>query len=248
MENEKLTSKYSDQEELINRLQKELHLKTQCLSLIAHDFVGINRNIMWILDALEKGIITQEIFSNMLPELKSGTLTNQKTIDSTIAWVNSQRVDFIPNNIEIKSLTLFDSIRNNLTNEFQKKNIDFSYEGDHNQTIISDAVLINFILNKLVENAIKYSYDGGHIFFRIFPTSFNTINLIIEDNGMGMNEQVRKNLFTLNGSPYLGTANEKGAGFSLIVVKDIADLLGISIEIISSENNGTKIELIIPHT
>ena len=248
MENEKLASKHSDQEELINRLQKELRLKTQCLSLIAHDFVGINRNIMWILDALEKGIITQEIFSNMLPELKSGTLTNQKTIDSTITWVNSQRIDFIPNNIEIKSLELFDSIRNNLLNELQKKNISFSYEGDHNQTIVSDAVLINFILNKLVENAIKYSYDGGHIYFRIFPTSFNTINLIIEDNGMGMNEQVIQNLFTLNGSPYLGTANEKGAGFSLIVVKDIADLLGISIEIISSENNGTKIELIIPHT
>src|SRR5690606_15891280 len=155
----------------------ELQLKNQCLSLIAHDFVGVNRNIMWILDALEKGIITQEMFSDMLPELKSGTLTNQKTIDSTITWINSQRTDFTPNSIEIKALMLFDSIRDNLIHELEKKNINFFYEGDHNQTIMSDIVLISFILNKLVENAIKYSHDGGNIFFRIFPTSFNTINL-----------------------------------------------------------------------
>ncbi len=245
MENKNVTKIISDQENLINQLQKELRLKTQCLSLIAHDFVGINRNIIWILNALENGIITAETFSSMLPELKAGTLANQRTIDSTITWINSQRIEFTPNLAEVNIFTLFSSIQNNLTSDLHEKNITFYYEGDNNLTITTDLVLINFILTKLVENAIKYSYNGGSLFFRIFPTISNAISLIIEDNGTGMSENILKNLFTLNGSPYLGTSNEKGAGFSLVVVKDIADLLGIQIKINSSENNGTKIELLI---
>ncbi len=246
MENEKIASNMSDQEELINHLQKELRLKTQCLSLIAHDFAGVNRNIVWILDALEKGLITPDIVSSMLPELKAGAQTNQKTIDSTITWINSQKVDFTPNNIEISALALYESITKSLINDIRKKNINLSYHGDHDLTIISDIVLITFVLNKLVENAIKYSYNKGQIFFRIFQTSLKTISLTIEDKGIGMNQQVKKDLFTLNGSPYLGTTNEKGAGVSLVAVKEITDLLGISINLNSSENNGTKIELLIP--
>src|SRR5690606_14691123 len=106
MESEILVRQIADQRIKIEQLQKEQSLKNQCLSLIAHDFSGVSRNLLWIVEGLGEGAVSLEMFKELYPELKANILTNQKTIGSAIKWVNSQHQAYIADPEEVKIFSL----------------------------------------------------------------------------------------------------------------------------------------------
>ena len=194
---------------------------------------------------MKDGSISLDQFRSLFPELKSGVQINQKAIESTVAWVNSQHASFKTYPVKINAFDLFSSIRDILAPNLKNKNIGLSFQGDEKITFTSDQILITFILKSFVENSIKYSHINTSIVFRV-ERSDDKIVLIIKDFGTGMSEEVVKNVFTLNGSPYTGTAEEKGAGLSLAIANDFVKLIGGTIQINSVEQSGTKIELRLP--
>ena len=82
--------------------------------------------------------------------------------------------------------------------------------------------------------------------FSIEEVDNKRIKISIEDFGVGMSPQTLSNLFTLNGSPYTGTSNEKGTGVSLVIANHFAKLIDGTLTVKSVENYGTRIELDLP--
>ena len=65
--------------------------------------------------------------------------------------------------------------------------------------------------------------------------------LIIEDNGIGMNEEEITNLFKIDKQKSkLGTLKEKGTGLGLILCKEFIDMHGWKLIVESSIGIGTK--------
>jgi len=243
-----LLEKVKQQESIIIELEKDIQSKKQWISLIAHDFIGISRNILWVLEALQSREITQEVLAELLPELKSNALINHRTIESTLAWINTQHKTFSPQKNEINGFKLFCSVRQSLENELKKKSIDLDFEGDQAVTFISDEIIITFILKRIVENAIKYSYVGGIIRFKCEFVNNENIIFTAEDFGVGMSTRAIERIFTLNEVNHTGTMNEKGAGISLGIIKDLLKLINASIKITSTENSGTKVTIELPRS
>jgi signal transduction histidine kinase len=133
-------------------------------------------------------------------------------------------------------------------NDLKKKSINLEFEGDQTVTFISDEILITFILKRIIENAIKYSYVGGNIIFKCFLDENKNIILTTEDFGVGMSNRVMEDIFTLNEVNHTGTLNEKGAGISLAIINDLSKLISSSIEIASTENDGTQVEIKLPNS
>lgn len=246
MESTQLIEKIKQQESIIKELEKDIQSKKQWISLIAHDFIGVSRNLLWVLDALQNGEISQEVLSGLLPELKSSAMINQHTIESTLAWVNTQQDGFNPQKGKLNGFKLFLSIQQLLNSELKKKSIQLSFEGDPEITFISDTVLILFILKKIIENAIKYSYVGGTIIFQCMLVDNENIRFTIKDFGIGMSNRVLEDIFTLNEVTHTGTLDEKGAGISLAIINDLSKLIKATIKVASVENNGTKLEIKLP--
>ncbi|HUH18728.1 HAMP domain-containing sensor histidine kinase [Albibacterium sp.] len=248
MDSTQQIEKIREQESIIKELEQDIQSKKQWISLIAHDFIGVSRNLLWVLDALQNKEITPEILSELLPELKSSAIINQHTIESTLAWVYAQHDSFVPQKDKISGFNLFQSIQQSLSNELKKKSIQLSFEGDQDATFINDEVLIRFILRKIIENAIKYSYVSGNIIFHCMIINNESIKFTIEDFGAGMSDRVLEGIFNINEVTHTGTLNEKGAGISLAIIKDIAKLINASIEVTSREDSGTKIRINLPQT
>ena len=227
-------------QQLIEQLKAESELKTKWLSLIAHDFKGLFSNINMLLSAFEGESISQEIFLSMLPELKQIATENSKTLETTFKWVNSQLDGFKPIVEEVSLHTLFEVLNDTLKAELDFKKITLSYVGDNDFKLRTDKFLLQFILKHSIENAIKYSYEGGEV--KMIVTKESGVSTItIEDYGMGMNIDVQNNLGTLNGSPYLGSMREKGAGLSLVVIKEFIEIMGAKMVASSKMNEGTAI-------
>ncbi|HUH75723.1 MAG TPA: ATP-binding protein, partial [Chitinophagales bacterium] len=102
---------------------------------------------------------------------------------------------------------------------------------------------LTFILKQTIGNAIKYSYEGGEVRMIVSKES-EGCTILIEDYGMGMNKRVQENLYTLNGCPYLGSMHEKGAGLSLVVIKDFVEKLGAKMDVSSTIGEGTTVTFI----
>lgn len=229
--------------QLIEQLYAENELKTKWLSLVSHDFKGMFHNVLLLLEAIESKTISQEMFLNMLPELKEDARKNLKTLESMFAWVHTQTDVFNPQIEEIVIHQLFLHLVDEFSVKITQKNINLKFIGDENLSVNTDKYLLTFMLKQTIDNAIKYSYKNAEVIVEVNKQA-DTIIIEIRDNGIGMNNEVFTNLFTLNGPNFKGTMDEKGAGLSLIIVKDISDKLNIKMDVTSSINEMTSVKFL----
>ncbi len=238
-----------DSESTIEQLKIENEIKTKWLSLIAHDFKGLFTNIQLLLDTYANKSISQEMFMTMLPELKQIAEKNSKTLESTFAWVNSQAAGFNHQAENVCVYELFSEIKDEFGEEISLKELSLDFVGDKKLSFASDRFLLKFILKQLVENGIKYSYKKGAVeVIAQLDAPMKQINITVKDNGVGMKHGILHNIGTLEVSPYTGTMEEKGAGLSLVIVKDFVEKLQGQMSISSVLNEGTSVRLTFEYT
>jgi len=97
----------------------------------------------------------------------------------------------------------------------RNKQIDLGYEGDEKCAVFGDAVLLGELCANLLDNAIKYTPDGGVITARL-----QAGRLAIEDSGPGISgTEQEKALQPFSRLDHGST--QPGAGIGLALVKDI---------------------------
>jgi len=98
------------------------------------------------------------------------------------------------------------------------------------------------MLGNLVENAAKYG--GGRVFVTIEPKGEMT-DILIEDDGPGIPEERRGELFTRGAR--LDTTGKPGTGLGLAIVRDVAEIYGGRISLEESEDlGGLLVRLSLP--
>jgi len=108
--------------------------------------------------------------------------------------------------------------------------------------IVADKSQMLQILSNLMINAIQAMPDGGVLTIR---TSFDSshISLAVEDTGVGMNEELKDNIFT----PFFTTKEvDQGTGLGLAVVHGIVTSHGGSISVESTPGRGSQFIIMLP--
>lgn len=119
--------------------------------------------------------------------------------------------------------------------------LDISLEPDM-PVIIADPVQINQVIVNIVVNAMQAMPDGGSLNIQT-RFSNNTIMLIINDTGQGMNKDVLQEIF----HPFYTTKGaEKGLGLGLSVVDGIIKSHNGEIEVKSEPGKGTEFIIKLP--
>lgn len=229
------------------KLRRENDLLTGWISLISHDTKQLFGSLKWVIDAFESNTLSQEDFLRLLPQIKRDVNLNLQTAIDTGDWLRTQFGNFHPKKDPIKVRTLFDQLQNSFKEKLAKKNVELSFKGNVDLQIISDKVLLSFILNKIIDNAIKYSNPAQHI---VFEATENDTDVIfsITDHGTGIKKDHLSSIFEFENPVFQGTAGEIGAGLSLKIVQSFVFLIHGSIEIDSSENCGTCVTIRLPQT
>ncbi|MDD6795906.1 MAG: sensor histidine kinase [Clostridiaceae bacterium] len=112
--------------------------------------------------------------------------------------------------------------------------------------VFSDSKWLEFIVNQIVLNAIKYSKkQEAYVRFSVEKRDNSTI-LIIEDNGIGINEKDIGRVFEKGFTGENGRVYGKSTGVGLYLCKNLCEKLNIDIVIKSEVRVGTKVYLFIP--
>lgn len=131
--------------------------------------------------------------------------------------------------------------------DFISKKISLQLE-DIDEIIYSDTKWVEFILNQIVGNAIKYS-KGKEDKVKISGKRLgNSVVLTVEDSGVGISERDINRVFEKGFTGENGRKFGKSTGIGLYLCKKLCVKLGLRLHIESELNEGTKISIVFPRT
>jgi len=126
-------------------------------------------------------------------------------------------------------------------NQNSNKNIRINLEIDESIAIRADKNSIRKVFFNIVENAIKFSTKDPKIQISAeIIQGKDKVKIEISDNGIGINKVDLAKIFNITEDPSLIGPNEnKGAGISLILTRELVELNNGIIQIKSNLNEGS---------
>lgn len=229
----------------IERLKNEINFKNGLISILSHDSKELFGTLLWLIEAVEQKSISEEDFFKLLPQIKEDAQKNLQTVQDSTAWLKTQYGEFKIKAEKVLVMDIFNHFEEKYAVKLKGKNSKFNFEGDYDAFITTDRLLLEYVLNKILDNAIKYTFSGQDIYLR-YSIEDNQAVISVADSGVGMGQKYLSNLFSYDSPVFTGTAGETGAGLSLKIVKNFVSLMCGNIQIISAENKGTTVSIFLP--
>jgi signal transduction histidine kinase len=93
----------------------------------------------------------------------------------------------------------------------------------------------------LINNAIKFTNKGGFVKLAVKPLSEEEIEISVSDNGLGISDSMKAELFSIGRSKSMdGTAGEGGSGLGLMLSYEYIKINDGQIDVESEIGNGTS--------
>jgi signal transduction histidine kinase len=150
-----------------------------------------------------------------------------------------------PNQNSPKSLQNIDTLVRNVITLFESqtnlKNIMIHSKLDHSYQIMCNPNEIKQVLINIFQNAIEAIGSNGDIFISVKNIFEDGVEIIIIDNGCGIEEERLKKI----GEPFFST-KEKGTGLGLLTSNRIIEKHNGTIKINSEVNKGTEVRIFLP--
>lgn len=225
----------------INLLKKINDIKNDLLTNIAHEIQAPLQGIISYIDLIEKTYpnnLTSNIKENAknIFEIAKNIKKSRNLANNEISLNN---VDFIP----IKE---FEKIADMFSLLATEKNINFLIFIDPQLSnyVNGDLVKIKEILINLIDNAIKFTHNGGKVILRIIKMQSEIendikIKFIVEDNGKNINIEKIDEIFIK--THIKDKENEKKyMDLGLGISKELLRLMGGNLKFKSDLKNGSK--------
>jgi signal transduction histidine kinase len=128
----------------------------------------------------------------------------------------------------------------------KKKNININSEIGQDFEVFADYQKIQQVLYNLVSNATKYSPNGDCVDIAVMQGE-NCFRIAVHDNGIGIDPKYHGKIFAKFvqlDNAY--TKKESSTGLGLTITKELVELHGGKISVISEINNGSTFIVEIP--
>ena len=158
---------------------------------------------------------------------------------------NAVEKDYIINKTNLKDVVNGAILKNKsiLLNE----KISIELTNLQQEEIYTDSKWAIFIINQIIQNAIKYSKKNDKKIEISSREKNDKVILCIKDNGIGIKNgeitRVFERGFTGENGRIIG---QKSTGIGLYLCKKLCDKLGLGIELNSEKNEGTEVRIIFP--
>jgi PAS domain S-box-containing protein len=243
----------TEREELIIQLKELNASKDQLFSLISHDLRNPFNSLLGFAD-----IVTSEFDSLTKEEIKQYNNVINESAKNLYGMTNNLlhysryqlgKYEFRPRVLELEEAfrIVFETQEHNI----KRKDILLIKEIDKNVSIFADEKLISIVFGNIVENAIKYSNAGGTVKISIEnividESNKSLVNIIIEDEGVGIPEEnlVRIENKEMFSTP--GTMREFGIGLGLFLSRDFLTMNKGKLKIKSEKGKGTTVSINLP--
>jgi signal transduction histidine kinase len=235
-------------EEANNQLSFLNATKDKIFSIIAHDLRNPFHTVMGFSELLmlKFNKLPQEKTAKYIQLIHAASLNGNNLLENLLHWSRSQtgKITFEPEIIDLSDVVR--QTLNFLNINAHNKNITIEILVQPLTHVFVDSNMILTVFRNLISNAIKFTPENGHI--SISATTMNSqVQVTIEDNGIGIDEESQQRLFDMNFNVTTkGTNNEQGTGLGLILCKEFVERHGGKIWVESKLDEGSKFIFTLP--
>lgn len=163
-------------------------------------------------------------------------------IDEVLYYVRSEETekDFFISEVNTKEIIKKVLIKNK--DDLLENNINIEVNAE-NYIINTDAKWLEYIINQIINNSIKYKKEENSIIKINTIKKDNIIKINIYDNGIGIPKKDIKNIYNKSFTGSNGRNKTKSTGMGLYIVNNLISKLGHKINIESVENEYTNVTI-----
>lgn len=127
-----------------------------------------------------------------------------------------------------------------------EKRIEVTCDADASVWVTGDGMRLKQVIVNLVDNAIKYTPEGGSVVVRLKARSDDAV-LSVADNGIGISGESLPHVFERFYRTDKARSRESGGtGLGLAIVKAICTALNGTVSVESAENKGSTFHVCLP--
>ncbi|MFC2110994.1 ATP-binding protein [Bacteroidota bacterium] len=230
------------------KLKDLIRTKENFYSIIAHDLknpfntiVGFSNLIIDEINEMSK----DEIFEVVQMINKTGVETMNLLIN-LLDWSRTQTGSLKLNPTFFDINEILELNLQLLFSQATNKEIEIYTDIPEPTVVYADKNIVNTILRNLISNAIKYTHKSGEIEINA-QNREKDVEISIIDNGIGITEEIKSKLFTLDLEKTIdGTNNEKGTGLGLMICKEFVEKSNGKISVKSEAGKGSTFSFSLP--
>ncbi|HYC38414.1 MAG TPA: sensor histidine kinase N-terminal domain-containing protein [Usitatibacter sp.] len=227
--------------ELMARLDRALELQNRFISDAAHQL----KTPVAVLKTQVEVALREDDPNNIrqaLGNARAGLDRLSRVVSQLLSLARNEpdaarATDLVPTDVEALAL----DVSQGWVPEALKRNIDMGFEGTGGPvTVPGDPARLRVLLDNLIDNAVRYSQENGHITVRVRA---NPPQVEVADNGPRIPEQESERVFE-RFYRRLGTTQE-GSGLGLAIAREIARVHGATLSL-GHDGEGNCFRLAFP--
>ena len=223
--------------------------KDRLFSVISHDLKNSFNIFLGYTDILFQDIdkFNRQEINTMAKNMNVAARNLYKLLENLLEWSVFRRGLTKINPESLSLYRLAEETVDYVHAAAQEKNIRIETRMPHDIFVMADRAMAGVILRNLLINAIKFTQRNGVIDISSYRADSRRISITVQDNGIGMSEEVRRSLFNIGSdTKRRGTDNEPSSGLGLILVNEYVTKLGGTISVESEEGKGSRFTVILP--
>ena len=239
-------------EEKANEVQRASQYKTEFLANMSHELrTPLNSSLILaklLMDNAEETLTGEQIQFASSIYSSGNDLLNLINDILDLSKVEAGKLDIRAEKVSIRNV--IEGLKQTFQTSAHEKKLVFEVTQEPNLplSLRTDRQRLDQILKNLISNALKFT-ENGSVRIRLYSHSPGAVAFEVSDTGIGIPKEQQAIIFEAFRQAD-GTTNRKygGTGLGLSISRDLAKLLGGSIEVESSAGNGSQFTLILPET
>jgi signal transduction histidine kinase/ActR/RegA family two-component response regulator len=226
--------------------------KSEFLSHMSHDIRTPINAIMGMTGIALKSIDDRDRVQDCLHKIESSSQHLFSLINDVL---DMSRIESGKTTLNIESFNLSACLANCasiINGQISDRKLELvqDFEKLENPMVLGDELHLRQIFINILGNSVKFTPDGGKIWFRARQTELDgktAFCFVMEDNGIGMKPEFLPHLFEAFAQEDGGSRTTyKGTGLGMAIVKQFVDMMGGTIEVESTLNVGTTFTVTLP--
>lgn len=236
-QNEEISNQKSELEELNQ-------LKNKFFSIISHDLRGPLSSLSAMLKLYEEGHMNEEELKIFMRELDNNFVNTSSLVDNLLVWGKSQMQGEVLTKKRINLCQIVDETISLIKVQHQKKQLKINNHSEFCYAY-ADAETVSVVIRNLLNNAAKFTPEGGEITVSSKKEDMNMV-VCIKDDGVGLNEEQKNEILKRSFHTSLGTNKEKGTGIGLMICQEFIEKNGGKFWLESKKGEGSSFYFSLP--
>lgn len=230
--------------EMSAKAEAATEMKLNFFTNISHEFRTPLTLIISPLEDLIKNEKLKALTGNNLNLINKNVFRLLKLVNQLIDYRKIEHEKFKLRAAEGNIVSFLRELIDHFKHTAIKRNIDLQLlSSNYDLTVWFDANILDKVIFNILSNALKFTPDNGRILIRVYTIN-DRVEILLEDNGTGMNKEDLNNIFSQFYQADSGRSHGSGLGLSLS--KELISLHKGTISVTSEKWKGTTFTVTLP--